>query len=209
MDNYEYTRPQVDRNARAHIKKLRKKNKSKNIWIVILVLIILFLIGAICFSYARYYKKNYIDPSYQYISMTEEASARAFVWLSKIEDTGLSYEDVKNCMGSFNLEIIKKPAKVKGEYTYEMAEGSYEYCTGQAKAGFEKAYYEAVKRRIIDSGYEGTVTDELVDRLMTDTFGMSVEQYIGECNVSILPEKSEIDEEYILSVLSDGKGEAE
>lgn len=198
MENYEYTRPPVDRRSRAQIKKLKKTNTVKSIWIGILIFIILLLIVSMGLGFARYYKKNYKDPSYEYISMTEEASARAYVWLSKIEDTDLSYEDVKLCMGTFNLEVIKKPAEVKGEYAYELADGSYEYCVSQAKVGFEKAYYMAVQRRIANSNYEGDITDELVDKLMNDTFGISVSEYIARQDIKLIPDLYEIDVKRII-----------
>ncbi|MDO4188053.1 MAG: hypothetical protein Q4D29_03610 [Lachnospiraceae bacterium] len=200
MENYEYrpTPSQVNRNNGAKIKRLKRKNRNKSIWIIILVVVIVILLAGIGIGYAKYYKKNYKDPSFEYISMTEEASARAYVWLSKIEDTDLSYEEVKNCMGNFNLEVIKKPTDVKGEYTYELAEGGYDYCRNQARVGFEKAYYEAIKKRIVNSGYEGTVDDELVDRLMTETFGMSVSQYIDECDIKLLPDLVDINVKEIL-----------
>ena len=194
MENYEYIPPQVNRTnaSRASIKKLKRKNRRKNIWICILIFIILLLIAAFGIAYARYYKQTYKEPSMEYISMTEEASARAYVWLSKIEDTDLSYEDVKDCMGSFNLEVVKKPTDVKGEYTYELEESSYDQCLNQAKTGLEKAYKMAVLRRVSAEGYTENLSDGLVEQLMSETFGMSVSQYLNECNIKLLPEKDEI-----------------
>ena len=198
MENYEYTRPPVNRNNNAKLKRLKRKNRSKSIWIAILVFIIVFLIGAFLIAYAKYYKKTYKDPSFEYISMTEEASARAYVWLSKIEDTNLTYEDVKSCMGSFNLEVVKTPTDVKGQYEYKIADGSYEYCLKQAELGLESAYLLAIKNRIIATEYSGEVTDELVGRLMEETFGMNVSEYLKKHEIKLLPEEKDINVKAIL-----------
>lgn len=193
MENYEYRRPNVNRNASAKIKKLRKKNRNQSIWICILLFEIVALLVSFGIAYAKYYKKNFIEPSYGYISMTEEASARAYVWLNKIEDIDLSYEIVKECMGEINLEYVKRPAEVKGEYTYELSENTYEQCLNSANEGLVRAYYEAIKNRIKNSGYEGEINNELVDRLMNETFSLSVPDYINKHEIKLLPDKNEID----------------
>lgn len=193
MENYEYTRPSVNRNNNAKIRKLRRKNRNQSIWICILVFEIVILLLSFGIAYAKYYKKNYVEPSYGYISMTEEASARAYVWLNKIDDIDLSYETVKECMGEINLEYVKCPAEVKGEYTYELSEKTYEQCLNSANEGLIRAYYEAIKNRIKISGYEGEINNELVDRLMNETFSLSVPEYINKHEIKLLPDKNEID----------------
>jgi len=207
MENYEYTRPPVNRNNGAKIKRLKRKNKAKSIWICILVFIILALLGVMGYFGAKSYKEKYKAPSYKYIPMTEEASARAFVWLKRIDDIDLSYEEVKECMGSFNLEVIRKPTEVKGEYTYELVDGAYGYCESQAKIGLEKAYYLAIKKRITNSGYEGEVNNELVDRIMDETFGMSVSEYLNKHDIKLLPEINEIDIEEKLGLKAEAMKE--
>ena len=183
------------------VRQLKRKNRRKSIFIVILILIIAILIGCFGIFAIKEYKASK-EPSFEYVSMTEEASARALVWLSQIDDIDLSYDDVENCMGSFNLEVVKTPTEEKGVYTISLADNSYEYCQSQAQTGFEKAYKSAVKSRIIASGYEGNVSDETIEDLMMQTFGMSVSEYLKQCNVKLLPAKDELLQEVTLKYAS-------
>lgn len=193
MDNYNYRPAGTRPNNGAGIRRLKRKNRVKSMWIMILLIVILILLVFIGINGYKQYKKTYKEPSYQYISMSEEASARAYVWLSKIKDTELSYDEVKQCMGEFNLEIVKTPTDVKGEYTYELADGAYEYCLNQAKVGLERAYKLAVIKRIKSTMYSDSVTDATVEELMMKTFGMSVSEYLEECDIDLLPEENEIE----------------
>lgn len=194
---YEMPRPdaqRVEMQRRAAVKRLKRKNRRKSVWIIILLIIILLLCALIGYGVFKQHRDSK-KPSMQYISMTEEAAARAYVWLSKIEDIELSYDDVKECMGDFNLEVVKTPID-KNTYKIEPADGAYEYCRSQASIGLEKAYKMAVCRRIKASGYEGTASDEVVEEIMMKTFGMTVEQYLKECNIELLPTEAEVQEKY-------------
>lgn len=177
------------------IRSLKRKNRRKTVFIVFLTIVIIILGLAMAGILIKQYKES-TKPVYEYVSMTEEASARAYVWLCKIEDTDLSYDDVKSCMGDFNLEVIKTPLKEKGKYERKLADGAYEYLVSQSEAGLESAYYFAIMRRIRNSGYEGDINEELVNRLMDETFGMSVTEYLDQCNISLLPSEQELREKY-------------
>lgn len=181
------------------VRRLKRANRRKTVYITILVIIIAVLIGIIGVLAALQYKKSK-EPSWEYVSMTEEASARAFVWLNKIDYMELSYEDVVSIMGQFNLEIIKTPTKEKGVYTYALADNAYEYCQNQAQVGFERAYKQVIKNRIEKTGYEGEISDETVERLMLETFGMTVSDYLKQCDVKLLPAEDEINEKYLKEV---------
>ncbi len=179
----------------ASIRELRRQNRIKTVFIAVLIIVIMILaIIMVVFGVKRY--KESKKPVYEYISMTEEASARAYVWLSQIEDTDLSYEDVKACMGDFNLELVKTPMKEKGHYQRAIADGAYQYLLSESKVGLEKAYKLAVMHRIENSGYEGTVNEELVEKLMRETFGMSVSEYLTQCNIVVLPTEQSLIEKY-------------
>ena len=178
-----------------NVRRSRRRNRRKNVIIIFLLMIVFILIGSIAVILLKQYRDSK-KPSIQYVSMTEEASAKAFIWLNKIEDTGLTYEDVKNCMGDFNLEVIKTPTSEKGVYELSIADGAYEYCSNQAKIGIEKAYKLALCKRIAATGYSETISDELVERLMNETFGMSVSEYIDKCGITLLPSKQELEQKY-------------
>ena len=175
---------------------MRRKRRRRNsaLTFVFFVMTIVFMMTTGLLFAARY--KDAKKPVYEYVSMTDEASANAYVWLSQIEENGLTYDDIKNCMGDFNLEIVKTPTKEKGVYSVKIADGSYDYCVSQARMGFEKAYRLAVINRLKISGYEGEISDELVDRLMMEAYDVNTEQYLDEQNVKLLSDFTDISEKY-------------
>lgn len=191
---YGYQNPGNARNLKS-IKALKKSNRRKSVLIWVLIILLIAIAAATGYLGYTQYKKSK-EPVNLYYSMTEEASARAYVWLSKIDDMNLSYDDVKECMGDFNLEVIKTPTDQKGVYSLSLAEKAYEYCENQAEVGLEKAYKKVVSDRITSSGYEGTITDDTVENLMMDTFGLSVSDYLKECNITLLPSEEEIIAKY-------------
>lgn len=161
---------------------------------ILLGIVIVMSVAIVLFLYGQY--KASKEPVYKYVSMSDEAAARAFVWLNEIEDNELTFEQVKECMGDFNLELVLVPTEEKGVYTRSLAEGAYDYVYSQSKVGFEKAYKIVVKNRLQAAGFEGECTDETVEELMQKTYGVSVEEYLEGCDVKLIPTREELEEEY-------------
>lgn len=178
--------------------------QKKSAFTAILLGIVLIMSAAIgLFVYNEY--KASKEPKFEYVSLSDEASARAYIWLNEIEDTGISFEDVKMCMGEFNLELVLTPTQVKGVYERSLADGSYEYAVSQAKVGMEKAYRMVVKNRLIAAGFSGECTDEDIESLMQKTFGVSVEEYLEREEITLLPTEEELNEKYAGEVSDEDK----
>ena len=159
----------------------------------ILVLALMAIVGMLIFTRAKEAK----EPKYTYVSMTEEAAARAYVWLSEIDDCNITYDDLKAIMGDFNMEIVETPTGEKGIYTKALADGSYEYCLSQAKTGLERAYRQVVINRLmVAGGIEGEVTDATVEELMMEEYGVSVSEYLEGQNIDIFPSLDELNQKY-------------
>lgn len=173
----------------------RRKLRILSVLTPILTIAVIALCLIIGMLFYKQYKESK-EIKYEYVSMTEEAAARAYVWLNDIENNELSYDEIKDCMGQFNLELVLTPSKTKGEYDRAIAENAYEYCVSQAEEGLEKAYKKAVINRLIAADYEldhnSIPTDETVESLMKDTFGISVSEYLKKMNVKLLPSNDEL-----------------
>lgn len=173
----------------------RRRRRRISIITPILFLIVIALLVFIGLILYKQHKKSK-EPIFEYVSIAEEASARALVWLNDIDDIELSFEDVKECMGEFNLEVKYTPTETKGIYTVELMPDCYEYCESQAKIGLEKSYRLAVINRLQKVGYEGPCTDETVEKLMKTTFGITVADYLEQCEISLLPSFEELNAKY-------------
>ncbi len=134
---------------------------------------------------------NNRKPIYEERSMSSEISAKVYVWLAQIENTQLTYDEVKECIGECSVVVIKTK-KGRDEFEYKLEEGTYDECARMAFEGLERAYKLAVTKRLQASGYEGEITDTLVDELMKDSYGVSVREYLEEQNVALLPDESQI-----------------
>lgn len=166
-----------------------------------IVLILSAVVGLFVFNEYRALK----EPKFEYVSLSEEAAARAYVWLSKIEDNEVDFDEVKGCMGDFNLELVMMPTEEKGIYHRNLADGSYEYAASQAKIGMEKAYKMVVRNRLLAAGFEGECTDEEIENLMQKTFGVSVEEYLDSREIELLPTEEELIEKYAGEVSNEDK----
>ncbi len=136
------------------------------------------------------------EPVYESVSMSEEAAARAYVWLSQIEDMPFSYTEIRKMMGDIQLQLVLTPAGEKGKYVRTLADGTFADCQEKARAGLEKAYRGVVRYRILASGYEGELLDDRLDDLMREAYGVSVSEYLSYCNVQLTPTLEELTEMY-------------
>lgn len=166
-----------------------------------IVLILSAVVGLFVFNEYRASK----EPKFEYVSLSDEAAARAYVWLSKIEDNGIDFDEVKVCMGDFNLELVLMPTEEKGVYQRSLSAGSYDYALSQAKAGMEKAYRIVVRNRLLEAGFEGECTDEEIEALMKKTFGVSIEEYLSGENIVLLPTEEELTKKYAGEVSNEAK----
>lgn len=162
--------------------------------------IIIAALVALLFWELREDKK---EPVYKYASVSEEAAARAYVWLNQIEDMHLSYGDVRKMMGDIRLELILTPGREDGMYMQTLAEGTLADCESRAQNGLERAYREVVRHRLADAGYEGEISDAMLDDLMREAYGVSVSEYLASCQVQLLPTTEELTEMYIGEVANE------
>jgi len=181
------------------MKKTRKKSKTKKYGsgILLFLIVIIFIALAVTLGYmllSEYNRKK--QPIYEYVSMSEEAAARAYVWLNQIEDMPLSYAEIKEMMRDIQLTLVLTPTGEKGKYTRELAEDSFVFCQKQAGIGLEKAYREVARYRLLAAGYEGEISDDMLDDMMREAYGVSVSEYLSFCDVQLMSTLEELTEMY-------------
>lgn len=195
MDNYDYRMENRGQRIDNRGQRVRKKKRRNYGGIIAATLAFIILLAAIIML-LFYIEKQAKQPKHEYISLTEEASAKTYVWLSEIENLNISYEDVKEIMGDISLDILLTPTKVKGEYEMSMIEGTYEEAYEKARAGLEKSFKQAVIDRIKSEGFEGNVNDAEVDGLIKEVYGISVSEYVDICEVQVIPAKDVLEAQY-------------
>lgn len=182
--------------GRSRSNKVSQYSKRSKAWLaVILAISFLFaaILGFMIFLSSRASKK---EPIYQYASMSEEAAARAYIWLNQMEDMALSYEEIKERMGEISLKIVLTPGEEKNTYVQSLDGDTYTECMKQAQNGLAASFRDAVRQRFSDAGYEGEISDEMLDEMMQEEYGVSVSEYLALCEVQLLPDLEELTETY-------------
>lgn len=181
------------------MKKKRKKKRARQQTgvvkygrILLLFCIMVFVSFAVILGAMAFLKAKEPEPVYEYVSMSEEAAARAYIWLSQIEDMPLSYTEIKEMMGDIQLTLVLTPTEEKGKYMRTLAEGTAADCEKKAADGLERAYREVVRYRFLADGYEGECSDDMLDDKMREAYGVSVSEYLSCCEVQLLPALEEL-----------------
>lgn len=178
-------------------RKRKRGQKSTNVIAVLLVLLLSLTLSAILVAVLAWkVQESKREPLYETVSMSEEAAAHAYLWLSQIEDMPLSYAEIKQLMGEIHLTLVLTPTEEKGRYTRTLAQGSVADCQNRAQAGLKEAYREVVRYRCQAAGYEEELTDAMLEALMQETYGISVSEYLASCKVQLLPTQEELEKTY-------------
>jgi len=171
------------------MKKAKKLRSGILLFIMMISLALAIILAAVLiWDYINSQK----EPIYKYASMSEEASARAYIWLNQIEDMPLSYTEIKEMMGDIQLELVLTPTEEKGKYMQALSDNTFAVCQKKAKDGLEKAYREVARHRLLAAGYEGEISDDMLDSLMREAYGISVAEYLSYCNVQLMPALEEL-----------------
>lgn len=179
-------------------RKLRKKAKHANTILVLSVLLMSITLSAVLVCMLAWkVRSSQKEPLYEYVSMSEEAAARAYIWLNQIEDMPLTYTEIKQMMGDIHLTLVLNPTEEKGKYARTLADGTVSDCQNRAWNGLEEAYREVVRYRLMADGQKESISDEEMDELMREAYGVSVAEYLASCEVQLLPAIEELTEAYL------------
>ncbi len=173
----------------------RKKKRGNGILLFFMIISVSLIVVLVCMLLLKL-RDSRKEPVYVSVSMSEEAAARAYVWLNQIEDMPLSYTEIKEMMGDIRLELVLTPAGEKGKYTQALAEDTFADCQEKAQNGLEKAYREVARYRFLAAGKEEEISDDMLDDMMQEAYGVSVSEYLSFCDVQLMPTLEELTEMY-------------
>ncbi len=177
-------------------KKAKKRGAKRYGRGILLFCIMISVILAVILGCMLFMKSKNSEPDYEYVSMSEEAAARAYIWLNQIEDMPLSYTQIKEMMGDIRLKLVLTPTGEKGKYMRTLADGTFADCQEKAENGLEKAYREVAGYRFLAAGYEGEISGDMLDDMMREEYGVSVAEYLSFCDVQLMPTLEELTEMY-------------
>lgn len=163
----------------------RKHRKGKGR--LLLTLFLLLAVGLGLFAYYKYQESKKPIPQDFTVDLTQEVTAKAYVWLAQIEDFPYTYEELQQKFGAVYLEITQTPMGDKPAFENWVAKGSYEKTQEQVAQSLLTLYKEILTMRLQQAGFQGELTDETLDTMMQEAYGIDVETYLKQYGPELLP----------------------
>ncbi len=169
------------------------------------VFTLLFLTGGISvvfLAYLHFFASDDKDLSGEWtadLDMTEQAAIAAFSWLQDIEGVSVSLEEMEDCMQGLTVQVnltFEPTSRREGTFHCMVVQESYDACTQAAYGAFAAAFWELLAERLAMAGYTGSMDEEAIEALVTETFGMPTDAYLMSYGPELLPPLEELQAHY-------------
>lgn len=107
----------------------------------------------------------------------------------------VSLEDMENYIPKLTIEVNLVFAQTDdsaGTFDCHVSPESYEDCSQAACEAVAAAFRDLLAKRLAMAGYTGGTDEESLEALVTETFGMSTEEYLSACGPKLLPALEEL-----------------
>lgn len=169
---------------------------------ILTILILTLCISTALLTYLHFFASGDRNLSGEWtaeLDMTEYAAATAFSWLQDIEAVSVSLEDMEFRMQGLSVQIelsLEQTARGEGTFRCSIQPESYDACEQAAYETFAAAFRELLTERLGMAGYTGSMDEEAVEALVTETFGMSTVSYLMAYAPALLPSLEDLQAEY-------------
>lgn len=169
------------------------------------VIILLFLtlsVSTALLAYFHFFLSDEEELSGEWtadLDMTEEAAVAALGWLQEIEGVSVSLEDVESYMQGLTVQVdldFEQTDRSAGTFQCNVVPESYDACRQAAYEAFAAAFQELLAERLRMAGYTGSMDEEAIEELVTETFGMSTVSYLMTCGPELMPSLEDLQAEY-------------
>lgn len=176
------------------------KKLIKNV--ILTLLLITLSISTALLAYLHFWAADDRELSGEWtagLDMTQEAAIAALGWLQDIEAVSVSLDDMESYMQDLSIEInltMEQTSRSEGTFHCNVQPESYDTCSQTAYEAFARAFQELLIERLDMAGYTGSMDQEAVEALVTETFGMSTVSYLMNYGPALLPSLEELQAEY-------------
>ena len=170
-----------------------------------MIIILLFLslsVSTVYLAYLHFFAPHYDNLSGQWtarVDMSGHAAAAALVWLQDIEAVSITWQDMEAYMQDLEIQVelkMEQTADTQGTFQCKVSPESYEACNEAAYEGFAAAFRDLTAERLRMAGYTGSMDQEAMEALVTETFGMPTVDYLTNCVPALLPSLEELQAGY-------------
>lgn len=186
-----------------NIKKNKKKSYQKSIKNTILIILLLTLgVSTALLAYLHFFASGNRSVSGEWtadLDMTEHAAATALSWLQEIEAVSVTLEDMESCMQGLTVQVeltLEQTDHTGGTFCCTVLPESYDACDRAAYEAFAAVFRELLTERLHMAGYTGSMDEEAIEALVTETFGMSTISYLMTYGPALLPSLEDLQAQY-------------
>ena len=176
-----------------------KKILKNTVFIILFSILVLStgLSAYLCFSIAS--NRNLSGEWTAELDMTEQAVVTALDWLQDMEAVSVSVQDMEAHMQGLTITLnlkLQQTSRSAGTFVSGIVPESYTACSQAAYEAFAAAFRELVAERLHMAGYDGDTSEEAVEALITETFGMPTVSYLLSCEPDLLPSLEDLQAQY-------------
>ena len=172
----------------------RKRIKRIVINVIVLVIVIIAFTAIGLFKRISPFRGQYTRT----VDFTQEAVTAATLWLSDVEgaEIGSEYIMAKSEGISANVILEFDGIMGKGSFKEELSREAYDSCVSQAYNMTAVCLRDLIFERLIAVGYSETMSEDEVDALIKEALGMTLDNYIRNSGVVLMPAYEEIEADY-------------
>lgn len=169
---------------------------------VIILLLLTLGISTALLAYLHFFSSDEEELSGEWtanLDMTEQAAVTALGWLQEIEGVSVSLADLESYMQGLTVRVdlnFEQTGRSTGTFQCNVVPESYDACKQAAYEAFAAAFQELLAERLRMAGYTGSIEEEAIEELITETFGMSTDSYLMSFGPELLPSLEDLQAEY-------------
>lgn len=171
-------------------------------YIIFTLLLITLGISTALLAYLHFFASDYDDLTGEWtasLDMTQQAAVAAYSWLQDIEAVSVSIEDMESYMQDLTIQVdltLEQTDRSEGIFRCNVSKESYEACKQAAYEAFAFAFQELLAERLHMAGYIDDADREVIEDLVTETFGMSTVSYLMSYGPALLPSLDDLQTQY-------------
>lgn len=169
---------------------------------VLTILLLTLSISTAFLTYLHFFASDDKDISGEWtanLDMTEQAAVIALDWLQDIEGVSVSLTDIESYMQDLTIQVnltLEQTDHLEGNFHCNILPESYDACNQAAYEAFAKAFEDLLAKRLRMAGYTGSMDEEDIETLVTETFGMSTVSYLMSYGPALLPSMEDLQAGY-------------
>lgn len=131
--------------------------------------------------------------------VSQQAAVTALDWLKDIEAVSVSLEDMEIYMQNLTIQIsltMEQSGGLKGTFRCDILPEDYDALRQTAYEGFAAGFRELLGERLRMAGYTGDISQEGVEALVAESFGMPTVSYLMSYGPALIPSIEELQAQY-------------